>query len=1148
MQQRQLQCPTRRPLYTYRVTAEEYRDLETVLRECLSRHLKLFTLGDVANQLPFFPALFVLYAAEWWRRNYDGTGFSWDPILQAIVAPSDGWTQVQRSDCISRGFRTWELRLSNSRGLRFLGSVAFQGGLPMQLLATARGKIGQALSQVLHLASFTTPDTQEILEWVKNRASYLPKSYRQTEVFVLLTEVVVTVLQLKQSANLVNAENALIKLDHAVPQWRDLFPLPVEDTQVAGLIEQLIRDVAGQAVRNIQHISVERSLEQILPEQWSLRMDIVLPEYLDATALGNLFALDPQHLTRTPTLRFLRGEKYTDVSLRKLAGYERYRIERHPLESRDLVAAGEQVMMLLTSTGESQHKEISRGVALESESPWIFEVITDPSLIYRLFKQGSGSVSCVHAMVSIPSQWTISADDESAVEWKGCILSLDRAIYLICGSVKIEGDDGSIYRVRTGQATAGAELYELRGSRIWETFSQPDRAYKGPPQLYRVADQGLQQAVQGPIGWRIQGNPITTAPERLLGPVTAVWPSQGEPKWRSRLVLLPNQYALQIIPGADINRGTIRFLQSGINSIQCETLGVSTTRQVDGTNFTVEFCYQGDSYPPEWVELSAEWKGNPGRAKIKVPFPAQGIRAFDVNGQQINNGELLTVDEANKVRLITFFGEGAQRADLRLALHHGNHAHPGTEKSYSIRANTGQARAEIRLLDYSNEIRRMLAGADHLDAYVSVRMGLGANTLTLRVARFSLEFEKNSGRSEVGLRQEQNRCLTIEELKTIVVCSVRINAPGEEPVTLQPSESEGVLTGNWLFPASDLPQGPWLIYPGSDSKRSFRPILWPVQSPTTSTSPTPTPEDADTEHTDPVDSETALSLIDSLDIQNERKRANALFANIERLAHNFIDEEWGLVEQMAGTLGHLPLSTLDFWRIITQSPAGMAALALRLGNLPLNFEDRFPTELPFVWETIPITAWVGAIKALKEQGENWYGADGGNHVMSSHLDRRIQMLSSSCPSLRFMLEASRAIATELISRELQAITHPAVGRIYADQLFNGENSRVQKLLQFNAEAPNWPRGFGDFVLAVKNNGYNEFFCPQDFGFHNDVINAPIFLALNCICMPPIEFKDPNNAIEVIRSIQSFDPDWFAEAFDLTIARCIASGTIKLTTE
>lgn len=236
----------------------------------------------------------------------------------------------------------------------------------MQLLGTARGNIGRVLSRVLQLASSGTTDAKEIQEWVRSLATYLPNTYRQTEVFVLLTEVVVTVLRLKELGAPHKLRRQPWPPDQAVPNWRDSFPLPVEDEQAKGLIEQLIRDVAGRVVRNVQHISVERRLEQVQPDQWSLRSDIVLPEYLEATGLATSFAIDPQNLTRTPTLRLLREGKVTDVTLRKLAGQERYRIDRHPLESRDAVAAGEHAMLLMTASGESRHKEISRGDALES--------------------------------------------------------------------------------------------------------------------------------------------------------------------------------------------------------------------------------------------------------------------------------------------------------------------------------------------------------------------------------------------------------------------------------------------------------------------------------------------------------------------------------------------------------------------------------------------------------------------------------------------------------------------------------------------------------------------------------------------------------------------------------------------------------------
>ena len=277
LSRRDLEHATGRPLYTYRVTADEFAQLESVLKDRLAIYLKIATLGDVARHIDFFPALFVLYAAEWWRRRYDGTGFSWDPILDSVGAPPEGWNQSERSDCIKRGLQEWKLRLSDSHSLRFLGSIAFQGGLPMQLLGAARGNIGKVLSRVLILASSGTVDAREIQEWVKSLATYLPKSYRQAEVFVLLTEVVVTVLRLKEVAKLTNSVGAVERLDQAIPSWRESFPLPVEDEQAKGMIEQLVRDAAGRIIKTVQHICAERRLEPNPDGSWSLRSDITLP-------------------------------------------------------------------------------------------------------------------------------------------------------------------------------------------------------------------------------------------------------------------------------------------------------------------------------------------------------------------------------------------------------------------------------------------------------------------------------------------------------------------------------------------------------------------------------------------------------------------------------------------------------------------------------------------------------------------------------------------------------------------------------------------------------------------------------------------------------------------------------------------------------
>jgi hypothetical protein len=240
------------------------------------------------------------------------------------------------------------------------------------------------------------------------------------------------------------------------------------------------------------------------------------------------------------------------------------------------------------------------------------------------------------------------------------------------------------HSIESGRAkqTAAADLFELRGSRLWETILQPDRAFRGVPKLFHVSEHGLEQAVQGPMGWRIQGSPITTTPERLVGPVTAIWPAQGESKWRSRIVLLPTQAALRIEPGSDINNGSVRFLHWGIVAVHCETPGVSVNGTVDGDSLVAQFRYQGTDNPPEWAELTAIWKGYATEARLKVPFPTKGIRALDAEGNQLSKGALLSIDEASQVRMIGFLGDGTQRAELRLGLHRGNHA-PSRQRNSS---------------------------------------------------------------------------------------------------------------------------------------------------------------------------------------------------------------------------------------------------------------------------------------------------------------------------------------------------------------------------------------------------------------------------------------------------------------------------------
>ena len=65
-------------------------------------------------------------------------------------------------------------------------------------------------------------------------------AYRRREVYVLLAEMVLCILKFKADAQLDDAQTAIEKLNLYDPNWRDGFPLSVNDNQTVGLIERLV--------------------------------------------------------------------------------------------------------------------------------------------------------------------------------------------------------------------------------------------------------------------------------------------------------------------------------------------------------------------------------------------------------------------------------------------------------------------------------------------------------------------------------------------------------------------------------------------------------------------------------------------------------------------------------------------------------------------------------------------------------------------------------------------------------------------------------------------------------------------------------------------------------------------------------------------
>ena len=66
-------------------------------------------------------------------------------------------------------------------------------------------------------------------------------------------------------------------------------------------------------------------------------------------------------------------------------------------------------------------------------------------------------------------------------------------------------------------------------------------------------------------------------------------------------------------------------------------------------------------------------------------------------------------------------------------------------------------------------------------------------------------------------------------------------------------------------------------------------------------------------------------------------------------------------------------------------------------------------------------------------------------------------------------------------------------------------------------------------------------------FRTWVINIPIILAVQAVTGQTIDWFHDAERIYALRNYQAFDPDWFEEAYNQTVAHCFADGLLDETT-
>ena len=1122
-------------LFAYRTTQAEYSSL----RQLLARRLSCLNGAAWILRSAAECACFVLYASEWWRREYAGGPWRWTHILESLGQPFS-LDVLERTAAVERGLRAWGHR-PGGQGKKYLGAIVAHGGLPLQLIARGDGAIARLLVRAMRQAQLYGWDSRRLESFFEAHQLELVQHLRDEEIYRLLASVVVTVLSLRQECQLAGVPNPVELLDRVQHNWRERFPIAVDDNSAEPLLVGLVREAAKEYAPTTSFpVQATRSLHLGDDgETYELSMTAQMPTSISVAALSSAVGVSSDALPQSFSIDLIALERVTLGEGRQLLGGEEPtailsgRIRRFLGDS----ALAEHVLVL-RCLGEDLNPpaEVPGADGLDATQPWVF-VARDAGLVLA----GVGSVRVPEdaCLVVVPDDFKMVAEgDGSELVLKGMTggLTEDRRVYEVRGCALAMGQ-GSHFIVRTSQAT------DARGELIWRGTRAPYGSgsmpvYVGVPAPYRLAmDGSLTPLPSRSIEWVTPGgtNERVDHPRQHRGPIDAWVLEDGVRQRRFRMVLLPPDAKLRFRSGASECEGTFEFHAWGIESIDTpQALRARSDRNAQ--SFILEL--HAESPPPAQVRLSINWPYAPLALRLDLPFPAAGGRFATAEGNPIRAGVPVPIRRLASVRAQVFDrnpnapkryrlgaelssrGSGAYTSRLYL-----EHAVPIDKQGFG----------ELRLLEVESNLLGLLCQSDQLDA--TLELTLLANDATIskiQVTRYDADLELEHESQTVSIPGVFLESLSTDELQGVGLHALPLLSADAEVVELAQAQTEGTPTGRWSLRCLSAQRGPWLIYPSTASRLQVRPTLY-----------------AGTEvDAPPSGPEMLCPLGEAMAIKDSDARAEAIERVVTEMAKDLDHDSWLLITRQYLALSHLPLSTFDYWRALAKRMSSSLAALLKLSHDIHALVPRMRAELGVVWELMPRATLAEGLHRLQKSWANQLAVDAGDPIVGTLSEQVFRSVGASDPLLDDLIELvlfqDGCKRTDKLDHFIARFSKGAGALM--EELWLGQNSMLQRfLLRAHTEDRIWPH-FDLFqalgtVLAkaspdaaealVKLCGMNLLWMPTagqvgqfSKNMKEDVANAPLLAGLISQLLPAESSWWTDTQLIQLRRIRNFDPAWF----------------------
>lgn len=542
------------PLYRFRLREQAFLALEAELKNTGHRLVSQPDRHDCAK--------FVVWAAEWFRRKFNGGIQRWADLGKPLGISLDHFSG--RRLC-KNGFDYWHLPLLRLEySTEYLASIARQAGFPVAALDSGLG--GWAQSYLLFIVGRMLGNGQDSFEDAIEHAidgeGNVPQTWRGEELRVVCAELAVSVVQFRQYAERGGAgAGSLVSnwLDKNWPDWREELPISI-DAKSVGFIDGLMAAKplkgGGGSIRVSRELRIENGARS---EHIALHLNGTLKQiegWGGGASLSDEFS----------RLRLYAAGKLSDRLPGHLAIAE-------PVENGDWSARPSttiaSVEWPLSMPVEAELRGNDRRVGSVFCIPggtavgdglriWAAtdEQVDGLPQCLQLAGTGSGSFRSEILWLDVPEGWQVGASD-GGIEPVSVFDNDGRRIWKLIGNTHVHTPTGDIYSVRPGQKGEAKDQIRLVGE-IPARLTTPDARtplFLGWPQLF-VSDKGKDRTGQATeIWWRPDGQTQwaqfgTGIP---YGRTEFAWrdPVSGHLRAKSDAVILPFDFELVVERSAD---------------------------------------------------------------------------------------------------------------------------------------------------------------------------------------------------------------------------------------------------------------------------------------------------------------------------------------------------------------------------------------------------------------------------------------------------------------------------------------------------------------------------------------------------------------------------------------------------------------------